>query len=147
MQQFKPLKFLIALLPLLEIAGFIIVGRWIGVLATLFLIIATTALGLFVLRVQGFQTLMNMQRRVAAGEHPAIDMLDGSLMMLGGLLLVLPGFITDTIGLLFLIPGLRLLILRWLIKKGAVVPKPMEEQQKEYYGRVIDADFKREDDK
>ena len=90
MNIFRLVKIFIFLLPLLEIAGFIIVGGWIGVLPTLLLIVITTILGFFILRIQGFVTLMQVQRRVQRGEHPAAEVLSGALLMLGGLLLVIP---------------------------------------------------------
>jgi len=133
----KLFKIILFLLPLLEIAGFIIVGDWLGVFPTLLLIIITTIAGLVILRTQGFMILIQVQRRMQAGEHPAVDVFGGALLMLGGLLLVLPGFITDIVGLLLLIPRIRSLVLSLLIRKGTVVQN----------GRVIEGEFHRENHK
>lgn len=145
MQLNKTIKPLMMLLPLLEIAGFIIVGRWIGVLATLMLIVFTTIVGLFVLRFQGLMTLAQMHRRMSAGEHPAVDALGSALLMFGGLLLLIPGFITDTMGVLLLIPTIRSLIIRWLYKSSILQPSVAPGGKKDTR-RVIDAEFHREDD-
>jgi len=135
------------LLPLLEIAGFILVGGWIGVLPTLLLIVITTILGFVILRTQGFMTLMKVQRRLQAGEHPALDVLGGALLMLGGLLLVLPGFITDIIGLFLLIPVVRDLVLKRLVGAGVLVSGPVKPTVKPVQGRTIEGEFKRENKK
>jgi UPF0716 protein FxsA len=142
------LKIFLFLLPLLEIAGFIIVGGWIGVVPTLLLIVMTTVLGFVMLRVQGFLTLMQVQRRIQAGEHPAMDVLGGALLMLGGLLLILPGFITDIIGLLLLVPMVRDLVLKWLVKVGVLVAGPVNPQEQEFiHGRTIEGEYRRENKK
>lgn len=130
---------------LAEIVVFIIVGRWIGVFTTILLIVFSTFLGLSVLRVQGFVSLIGMQRRINAGEHPAINVLDATLMMFGGLLLIVPGFITDIIGLFLLIPQVRSLILRWLVAVGILVPGPIETDILLYNNFTIEGEFKKEE--
>ena len=144
MRKLSITRSLLWLLPLLEIAGFIIVGGWIGVLPTLLLIVTTTIVGLAILRVQGFMTLLQIQRRMQAGEQPANEVLDTTLLMLGGFLLVIPGFITDAIGLLLLIPKIRSWLLRWLVAKGILVPGPGGAQPPPVSGRVIEGEFRRE---
>jgi UPF0716 protein FxsA len=147
MNIFRLVKVFLYLLPLLEIAGFIIVGGWIGVLPTLLLIIITAILGLFILRIQGFVTLMHVQRRVQRGEHPATEVLSGALLMLGGLLLVIPGFITDIAGLLLLIPVVRILVLRWLEAAGILLPGPRTKPSRRRHGRTIEGEWRRENNK
>jgi len=148
MNIFRLVKIFIFLLPLLEIAGFIIVGSWIGVLPTLLLIVITTILGFFILRIQGFVTLMQVQRRVQRGEHPAIEVLSGALLMLGGLLLVIPGFITDIAGLLLLIPAVRMLILRWLEAAGVLLPGLKgTKSSRRRHSRTIEGEWRRENNK
>ncbi len=145
------LKTFIFALPILEIAGFIIVGSWIGVLATLLLIILTSALGIFVLRVQGFVTLAQMQKKLQAGEHPAIEAMSGSLLMFAGFLLFLPGFITDIIGLLLLVPIIRIAILHRMLKSGVIkdAPKrPATRPAKRFdKGRTIEGEWHKDDEK
>ena len=142
------MKIILLLLPLLEIAGFIVVGNWIGVLATLSLIVITTLIGLFILRTQGFATLIQLQRRLHAGEHTAKNALEGALLMFGGLLLIIPGFITDIAGILLLIPVIRILTLRWLIK-ARILPSDNQTRKQQRYsrGKIIEGEWRREHDK
>lgn len=97
----------ILLLPILEIAGFIVVGQQIGVLATLSLILVTSLAGIVLLRVQGFGILRRLNDETRAGRDPARDMVHGVMVVIAGLLLLLPGFITDAIGLLLFLPPVR----------------------------------------
>ena len=113
MRIFRVLKIGFLVLALLEIAVFILVGKWLGVLATILLIIATTAFGIFTVRRLGFTIAYETMRRMhRGGLPPEQDMLQGWLMF-GGFLLILPGFITDTIGLLLLFRPIR----QWLSDK------------------------------
>lgn len=103
---------ILLLLPLAEIAGFVVVGQWLGVLTTLALIIISTMLGLIVLRNHGL-TLSRKLRRAEMEDRPGRvvhALFDGTAPMFGGFLLVLPGFITDIVGILLLIPLVRSLL-------------------------------------
>jgi UPF0716 protein FxsA len=108
-------------LPLIEIALFIVVGQAIGVLPTILGIILTGAIGALVLRWQGLATLRDLQFRLQRGEMPARQMGDAMLIGLAGLLLLLPGYFTDLIGLLLLLPWTRELIYRLLARNLKVV--------------------------
>ena len=108
-------------LPLIEIALFIIIGQAIGVLPTLLGIVLTGLIGAIVLRWQGFATLREMQFRLQRGEMPARQMGDAMLIGLAGLLLLLPGYFTDLVGLLLLVPWTRELIYRLLARNLKVV--------------------------
>jgi UPF0716 protein FxsA len=100
-----PLTFI--LLPALEIATFIAVGRAIGVLATLGLIFLTSLAGIMLLRVQGLGLLKRARQGLRAGESPEAPMVHGAMIAMAGLLLIIPGFITDAIGFLLFIPAVR----------------------------------------
>ncbi len=113
---------LIALLflsfPLVEIAGFVLVGRQLGVLATIGLVIATSIAGSLLLRFQGFGVLSRINKDMQAGHNPSRDLAHGVMILVAGVLLLLPGFVTDIIGLLLVIPPIR--DLGWgLIRKRA----------------------------
>lgn len=108
-------------LPVIEIALFIVIGQAIGLLPTLLGIVLTGAIGALVLRWQGVATLREMQFRMQRGEMPARQMGDAMLIGLAGLLLLLPGYFTDFIGLLLLIPWTRELIYRLLARNFRVV--------------------------
>lgn len=108
-------------LPLIEIALFIVIGQAIGLVPTLLGIVLTGVIGALVLRWQGVATLREMQFRMQRGEMPARQMGDAMLIGLGGLLLLLPGYFTDLVGLLLLLPWTRELIYRLLARNFRVV--------------------------
>ena len=108
-------------LPLIEIALFIVIGQAIGLLPTLFGIVLTGVIGALVLRWQGVAVLSEMQVRLQCGEMPARQMGDAMLIGLAGLLLLLPGYFTDLVGLVLLVPWTRELIYRLLSRNLRVV--------------------------
>ena len=110
MPVFLILLILIIGVPLAEIYVLIEVGRSIGALPTIALLIALALLGSWVLRQQGLHTLATVQAALARAELPAAALLDGLVLLLAGALLLAPGFITDAVGLCFLLPPVR----RWL---------------------------------
>jgi len=98
---------LILLLPFAEIAGFVIVGRQIGVLSTLALVVLSSAIGFGLLRIQGLDILGRIRREMERGKVPGREMTHGVMILLAGFLLMVPGFITDILGLLLFIPWIR----------------------------------------
>jgi|SRR5690606_23104309 len=100
-------------IPAIEIALFIEAGGLIGVMPTLLAVLATAILGTALVRVQGLRTLQRARATLDAGEVPARELFDGVCILIGGVLLVVPGFFTDAIGLLLLIPPLRELLRRF----------------------------------
>lgn len=95
------------LLPLAEIAGFVIVGQAIGVWATLGLIVLTSIIGATLLRIQGLGMINRISNDSRAGINPGRELVHGAMIVVAGFLLLLPGFITDVIGLLLFIPFVR----------------------------------------
>ncbi len=110
----------IILPPLIEIAVFILVGSAIGVLPTVALTILTAVAGTALLRHQGFSLLARMQSEMDAGRVPGEDMMHGAMIVLAGLLLLLPGFVTDCIGLLLFIPPVRSAIGAFIVSRGGI---------------------------
>lgn len=108
-------------LPFIEIAGFVIVGQEIGVLATLALIILSAILGFALLRSQGISLLNQMKAETAAGRVPQREIIHGTLLIVAGILLIIPGFLTDLIGLLLFIPAVRSLIWTAFLRNRIVV--------------------------
>ncbi|MBS3649761.1 membrane protein FxsA [Pseudaminobacter sp. 19-2017] len=94
-------------LPLIEIAGFAFVGSAIGVLPTIGLVILSTILGSVLLRLQGFGALGRIQQEIAAGRNPGRELAHGTMILVAGILLIIPGFFTDIIGLLLFLPPVR----------------------------------------
>lgn len=108
------LLFLLLLWPIVEIASFIVVGREIGVLTTIALIFASGILGAALLRYQGFGVLSRIQKEVDAGRSPGREVAHGAMILIAGMLLLLPGFVSDLIGLALFIPPVRDLAWRFL---------------------------------
>jgi len=98
---------LILLFPLIEISVFMDVGAAIGVGPTLLLTVGSAIWGISMVRLQGMDTWQRLQRTMAQGETPAYEMFEGSLLLIAGMLLLIPGFVTDAVGLVLLIPPLR----------------------------------------
>ncbi|HDS6473541.1 TPA: membrane protein FxsA [Klebsiella aerogenes] len=86
-----------------EISIFIQVAHVLGVLLTLILVIFSSVVGMSLVRNQGFKNLMLMQQKMAAGESPAAEMIKSVSLIIAGLLLLIPGFFTDFLGLLLLL--------------------------------------------
>jgi UPF0716 protein FxsA len=99
--------FLFIILPIAEMAVLIQVGGMIGVLNTVGLVLLTAVIGAALLRQQGLATLLKANQRLNSGELPAKEVAEGLILAVGGALLLTPGFITDTIGFLCLIPVTR----------------------------------------
>jgi UPF0716 protein FxsA len=110
---------LFLLFPIIELALLIKVGGAIGVLPTLLLVIATAILGSVLLRVAGVATAWRAREKLARGELPEQEMLEGLLIAVGGGLLLLPGFISDIFGVVCLIPFSRRLLVAKLRQRAA----------------------------
>lgn len=110
---------------MIELYLLIQVGGLIGILPTLALCILTAALGAGLLRHQGLQTLARVRHKLDHGELPATDLIAGAILLVSGMLLLTPGFFTDVVGFLCLVPGIRLFlaskILIYLMQHGARV--------------------------
>ena len=111
--------FFFLLFPLIELAVLIQVGSMIGVLPTLLLIVASAILGSVLLRVAGIATAWRAREKLARGELPEQEVLEGLLIAVGGGLLLLPGFISDVFGLLCLIPFTRRLLVGKVRQRAA----------------------------
>lgn len=98
---------LFLLLPLAEIATFVLVGREVGVGTTLMLVLASMFAGIVLLRVQGLGTLRRLQQATAKGGDPGRELVHGVMIVLAGILLIVPGFLSDLVGLLLFIPPVR----------------------------------------
>ena len=107
---------LFAILPIIEIAILINVGEQIGGWYTVAIVIITAFAGAHLVRQQGISTLMQAQQKMQAGTIPGQEMAEGLLLVIAGVLLVTPGFITDGIGFLLSLPMTRPLIAKGLVK-------------------------------
>ena len=96
--------------PLVEIAVLIQVGSWIGVLETIGLLILVSLLGAWLVKREGIGLIRRVQSELQAGRMPAGAVIDGFLILIAGCLLVVPGFVTDAVGLVLLLPPVRALV-------------------------------------
>ena len=106
--------------PLVEMLLLFEVSDQIGGLSTLALVVATAVIGVQVLKQQGIATLTRANARLSSGELPAQEIIEGMLIAAAGALLLTPGFITDTLGFVFLAGPLRRLIAARLLRSGLV---------------------------
>ena len=148
---FRILFILFLSIPLLEIYLLIKVGGAIGAWPTVLLVIFTAMLGAFLLRLQGLITLNKVQLAMARGELPTLAMLEGVVLLLRGVLLLTPGFFTDALGFLGLVPPLRQGLIRWLLSHGVVSTMGgayhrRHPQHPQDAPRTLDGEYRREDD-
>jgi UPF0716 protein FxsA len=109
---------LFILVPIAELAVIIQVGQAIGVWWTILLLIADSILGSLLMRSQGRAAWRRFNAAVREGRVPAREVADGVMVIFGGALLLTPGFITDVVGLLFLLPPTRALIRRVFLRQA-----------------------------
>jgi UPF0716 protein FxsA len=105
------------IIPFVEIYLLIKIGSYIGAFNTLIIVILTGLLGAFLARHQGLKTMLKVRECLARGEMPAEHLLDALLILLVGIVLLTPGFLTDLAGFMMLIPTTRFHFKRWLRKK------------------------------
>ncbi len=133
------------------------VGEVFGAFNTVFLVVLTAIIGGVMVRQQGFSTMMRMRETAARGETPALEMIESGVLLLCGVMLLLPGFLTDTLGFLLLVPPLRKAFVLWGLKRGNFIrqrspgyhdaqPWKSESDASQRSHRVIEADsWKKED--
>src|SRR5437016_878349 len=106
---------LFIVVPIAELYVIIQVGQTIGALPTIAILIADSVIGSMLLRAQGRGAWRRFQRALAEGRVPAREVLDGALVIFGGAFLITPGFITDVVGVLLLLPPTRAVVRRMLV--------------------------------
>ena len=104
---------------ILEIVVLMAVGDVIGKWETVILIIVTALIGSTLLKQQGWSTMAKAQQSIAEGKTPALEMLEGVVILVSGVLLLTPGFITDGLGLLGLMPFTRRYFINHILEKNA----------------------------
>ena len=107
---------LLTILPLIELALLLLMGRYISIWFTLAFVVVTAMVGSVLLRYQGVQTFRNIQRDLHERRMPTDSLLDGLFIFIAAILLILPGVTTDIVGLTILIPPLRNLYKIWLVR-------------------------------
>lgn len=95
------------LVAIVEVVVLVLVARWVGAWPTILLVIATSVLGVWLIRREGSRAWRALQQAVRSGRMPARELADGMLVLVGGTLLTGPGFVTDLVGLLLVLPFTR----------------------------------------
>jgi UPF0716 protein FxsA len=143
-----PVQILLSLfliVPFVEIYILLEVGSAIGAFPTIFMVVFTAVLGAMLLRTEGFATWRRFQETLARGEIPAHEIIEGPIILVGGALLLTPGFVTDVLGIICLIPATRRKIAGYILENyffptgGAFGKKPSSGPD------VIEGEFKKED--
>ncbi|MDB9792966.1 FxsA family protein [Pelagibacteraceae bacterium] len=128
-------------LPVLEIFLLIKVGGEVGALNTIALIFLTAIIGMYFAKLQGIQTLKSGMANLYQNKLPAYDLLSGASIAIAALLLIIPGFFTDFVGFLFLIPFTRKILFSIAFRKKSKVN--LNNQDKTIDGEIVD---KKEDE-
>lgn len=102
------------LIPVIEIYLFIQLGSVFGALNTIILVIVTAFAGAYLARLQGYQTMLRVRSSLQQGIMPTEDLVDAVIIFVAGIVLLTPGFLTDTAGLLLLLPGTRRPFKKWI---------------------------------
>lgn len=105
---------LFLIVPLIEISLFITIGGWLTLWPTLGLVLLTGIIGTALMRWQGMQVLAELRGDMGQLKDPLSPLAHGALIMLAGVLLLTPGFVTDAIGFLLMVPALRSAVIAWL---------------------------------
>lgn len=124
--------------PLIEIGLFITVGGWLTLWPTLGIVLATGIIGTFLVRHQGLRVLNDLRTSLSQMRDPLSPLAHGAMLLFAGALLLTPGFFTDAIGFLLLIPKLRQMIIAQIVARVVVVGAPTAPRARD---DVIDAEY------
>lgn len=141
-----PLFLLVLLgIPLGELYVLIRVGDAVGAFNTIFLVLLTAFVGIWLVRRQGLSVLARVRETLDRGEAPAVEMVEGMLLLIAGLALLFPGFVTDAVGFLLLFPPLRLWLVRQVIGRWQVADAGARGGRGKG-PRIIEGTWRRDDD-
>jgi len=149
MLRFWPVLFLV--IPIVEVYLLIEVGGIIGAGWTILLIVLTAIIGVNLLRHQGISTLARANQAMSQGQLPAMEMMEGLFLAVGGALLVTPGFFTDVIGFICLLPFTRRGIIKMLLLNStfqatySVHQQTHSDSRGREDSRTIEGEFHRDD--
>ena len=137
---------LFLVIPIIEIYLLIQVGQVIGAGWTIFLVVLTAVIGVWLLRIQGLSTLTRAQQKLQANELPAREILEGMALVVAGAFLLTPGFFTDTLGFLLLFPPTRIALVSMAASRMVVSGSIQHPHQPQRKGDVIYGVSYRRDD-
>ncbi|WP_338035784.1 FxsA family protein [Halochromatium roseum] len=130
--------------PLIELYFLIQVGSVIGALPTILLSVLTAVVGGYLVRMQGVTVLMRVRAMLDRGETPALELLDGAVLLICGFALMLPGFITDAVGFALLMPPVRHALIRRYVDLVPVQPEVIVREERSTR-RTIEGEWRRDD--
>jgi UPF0716 protein FxsA len=113
-----PLLLLLLVATAIEITVLVLIGSVIGALPTILLVVAATFAGVALLRREGARTMMAFGAKVRTGQPPQAEMVDGVLIAAAGMLIILPGFVSDVLALALLLPPVRAAVRKRVLKKA-----------------------------
>ena len=143
---FPIVAILFLVIPLVEIYFLIQVGQVIGAGWTIFLVVLTAVVGVWLLRIQGFSTLRRAQQKLQSDEMPAQEMLEGVGLVIAGALLLTPGFFTDAVGFFLLFPPTRIWLVSRMVARMTVAGTVHTQGQSQRQNDVIEGvNYRRED--
>jgi UPF0716 protein FxsA len=146
MKAIQILFLIVLIIPFAEIYLLLQVGSFLGAFPTIILVVFTAVLGSWLLKQQGFATFRRFQENIAQGVVPAYELIEGPIILLGGVLLLTPGFITDVLGLACLITPLRKKIAQYIIESRIIQQSSSAFQAtKKAETNVLEGEFKKED--
>ena len=128
--------------PIVEIGVFIEVGGAIGLWPTLGVVVVTAIAGTTLLRHQGLATLARARAALARNEMPLREVIDGVFLLAAGLLLLTPGFVTDGVGFLLFVPGVRAGLRALVARRFAASGRPRPDHGDGRGGATIDGEFR-----
>src|SRR5436190_6238083 len=131
---------LLLAIPIVEIAVMVQVADWIGTGQMLALLISISVVGVWIVKRQGVGVLRRIRAELDAGRIPGAHLVDGGLVLVAGMLLILPGFVTDTLGLLLLLPPVRALLRGRLGRRFRVQVATNGPRTRPRRGDAIDVD-------
>ena len=138
---FLYLLIIFIILPIIEISIFIQVGGFVGTFNTILIIFLTAAVGVYFVRQQGFRTFQKIGVELQNQQIPVQGMFDGLVILIAGILLVTPGFLTDIIGFLGLVPQTRVFLLTVVKNFFFQRYSNAQKQYKKDINETIDGDF------
>lgn len=145
MKVFQIIFLVVLIIPFVEIYLLLQVGGLIGAFPTIFLVVFTAVLGSWLLKQQGFATVQRFQDSLSRGVVPTQEMLEGVLILIGGALLLTPGFITDMIGFVCLLPHLRSKLVQYVIDHQLIQTIHPFQPSKPGEKDVLEGEFRKDD--
>jgi UPF0716 protein FxsA len=131
--------------PLIEIALFVKIGGWLTLWPTLGVVVFTAVLGTWIVRDQGMRALVELRRSIETMRDPTTPLAHGAMILLSGALLLTPGFFTDAVGFLLLVPSIRSAVIRFVAARVQMqrfeVKSAVNRERGDHDDTVIDGEF------